>query len=237
MEGTSRSTPSDASRDIDQVLCADIIPAARQHPFRKGDRISITGWGSRSVTTVALGALRFESILHDGRRQVLGFFLKGEPLQRVQTELDLRYIALTNGILYTLKETDLNRYGDCHFASETSRSGSPSDWTERIVAQNILLGRCTATERVVAFLVDIAARIGTPRDSGTAINLPMKRDDIADHLGLNTETVSRQFSKLKTGGLLDLPKPGQVLIKDIGALTRLSPFGALPNRSREYDAA
>ena len=54
--------------------------------------------------------------------------------------------------------------------------------------------------------------------------LSMKRDDIADHLGLNTETVSRQLSRMRTGGLLELPRPGELIIKDHEALSDLLPF-------------
>lgn len=237
IDGTPLYPPPGAGQDFDRVVCADVIPAVRQQPFCKGDRISTAERGNRSVTTVALGALRLESILHDGRRQVLGFFLKGEALQRVRPELDLRCIALANGILYTVRETDLNRCGDCHFTLESANSRPSQAWVERLAAQNILLGRCTATERIASFLVDIAARIGIPRDNGITVILPMKRDDIADYLGLNAETVSRQLSKLRTAGLLDLPKPGHLRIKDPDALSRLSPFNGPANAARRSDAA
>jgi CRP/FNR family transcriptional regulator len=42
----------------------------------------------------------------------------------------------------------------------------------------------------------------------------MTRNDIADHLGLTIETVSRTFSKLKAEGLIALPTPTRLEIRD-----------------------
>ena len=52
----------------------------------------------------------------------------------------------------------------------------------------------------------------------------MNRDDIADYLGLNVETVSRQLSRLKKAKLIRLPKPGRVVVPDVASLAALVPF-------------
>ena len=46
------------------------------------------------------------------------------------------------------------------------------------------------------------------------IELPMARADIADYLGLTIETVSRAFSKFRRDGLIDLPRPNLVRLRD-----------------------
>jgi CRP/FNR family transcriptional regulator len=52
--------------------------------------------------------------------------------------------------------------------------------------------------------------------------LPMSRADIADSLGLTTETVSRTFTQLKTGGVISLQEGSRVLIGDMNALADLA---------------
>lgn len=67
---------------------------------------------------------------------------------------------------------------------------------DRHVALLVLTAQTTAVERVRMFLRKFAAR----RGGNGFIALPMGRRDIADHLGLSMETVSRAFSTLKNDG-------------------------------------
>jgi len=46
------------------------------------------------------------------------------------------------------------------------------------------------------------------------IELPMSRGDIADYLGLTTETVSRSLSQLKRNGLIDFHNARNVTLLD-----------------------
>jgi CRP/FNR family transcriptional regulator len=54
------------------------------------------------------------------------------------------------------------------------------------------------------------------------VNLAMTRADIADFLGLTIETVSRTLSKLKIGGLIDLPQSARVILLDRMGLQKLA---------------
>ena len=49
----------------------------------------------------------------------------------------------------------------------------------------------------------------------------MTRADIGDFLGLTIETVSRTFTKLKTIGLIELPRSNRVKLVDLAQLERL----------------
>jgi CRP/FNR family transcriptional regulator len=80
--------------------------------------------------------------------------------------------------------------------------------------QMLLLGRKTARERVASFLIGLSARearLGTP--SGH-VQLPMTRTDIADYLGLTTETVSRVVTEFRRRGLIRLGGFGVVHLLD-----------------------
>jgi DNA-binding Lrp family transcriptional regulator len=65
-------------------------------------------------------------------------------------------------------------------------------------AHLLLIGRCSAVERVAGFLREIEHRSGEAGWFG----LPMTRRDIADYLGLTIETVSRAVTQLEQEGAL-----------------------------------
>jgi len=82
----------------------------------------------------------------------------------------------------------------------------------------VTLGRMDSTERVSLFLLDMALRIGRPSEEGYFVELPMTREDIADYLGLNTETISRIFTRLKKNKLAQFPSRNAFFIPDPAAL-------------------
>ena len=76
------------------------------------------------------------------------------------------------------------------------------------------LGRTTAVQRVAAFLLALHGRPQAPELSRDCVAIPMGRADIADHLILQLETVSRSFAKLVQFGAIVLPKPTRVRVLD-----------------------
>jgi len=56
----------------------------------------------------------------------------------------------------------------------------------------------------------------------------MSRTDIADFLGLTSESVSRAITQLRRDGLIDLPVAGEVEIRDMPRLRELGVVIAEP---------
>ncbi|MCV6596054.1 MAG: helix-turn-helix domain-containing protein [Mangrovicoccus sp.] len=80
------------------------------------------------------------------------------------------------------------------------------------------------------FLAEMAARSGYGET-----HLPMSREDIADYLGLNAETVSRIMTRLRKSGLVQFQSPTDYTIPDMGAITRRLPAEILPQHIRQED--
>jgi CRP/FNR family transcriptional regulator len=68
----------------------------------------------------------------------------------------------------------------------------------------MILGVCSARERLAAFLLDLSCRFHSLGYSANDFNLRMTRADIGSHLGMTLETVSRTFSLLCREGLLQI---------------------------------
>ena len=83
--------------------------------------------------------------------------------------------------------------------------------------QMLLLGRKTAREKIASFLLGLSDRAVRRGQKDNPVQVPMSRSDIADYLGLTTETVSRTFTQLKAGGAIRLLEGGRVQIVDKAA--------------------
>jgi CRP/FNR family transcriptional regulator len=72
---------------------------------------------------------------------------------------------------------------------------------------------------VASFLL-LVARHADPEAQGIArrFDIPLTRADIADFLGLTIETVSRQITRLRKAGVIDLEGTRLVVIRNAAAL-------------------
>jgi len=82
------------------------------------------------------------------------------------------------------------------------------------ILQLVLLGRKTAKEKLVSFLLAQSKRQEAIEPAATLGTLPMSRADIAVYLGLSTETVSRTFSNLKRSQAIHIEPGGNFALPD-----------------------
>jgi CRP/FNR family nitrogen fixation transcriptional regulator len=85
------------------------------------------------------------------------------------------------------------------------------------------LGRTSALGRVASFLLEMAERCRRGADG--AVEVPVTRDDIADYLGLTSETVSRALTELRRRGAIALPSRQSVRLADQAALASAKEAG------------
>lgn len=67
-----------------------------------------------------------------------------------------------------------------------------------------LVCHSSSSTRVAWFLNGLSQRLGIPLDSGVSVALPMMRLDVADHLGMSVETLSREMTKLRSTAVIAL---------------------------------
>ena len=88
----------------------------------------------------------------------------------------------------------------------------------------VTLGRLDGMERVCLFLTDMTWRFGVEGSAGRMVQLPLSREDIADYLGLNSETVSRILSRIKKAKLVTFVSRNDYVVSDIKRLQGRSPI-------------
>lgn len=184
--------------------------------FHEGDEIV-------DCFRVAGGAVRLSKMTVDGRRQVLDFRVPGEFLG--VPGLDSHACTAE-----AVGEVTLRRYPRRQLEALVEEEPGLARRLLAIAArelraaqeQMLLLGRKHAHERLASFLLRMAGLAPGNGGPGVAFDLPMSRGDIADHLGLTVETVSRAFTVLRLGGIIALPRPNRVVLLQPAALDELA---------------
>ncbi len=164
-----------------------------------GEAIFWEGDEARQIFDVLEGVLRVCRILPDGRRAIVGFIYPGDVLG---VSFQDRYLFTAEAVT----EVKVRRFSRERFFSLVSESpvlrpqlfALLCDEMSAAQDQMLLLGRKSAEERVVSFLLAVHRRSAIDH----SIVLPMSRLDMADYLGLTIETVSRMMTSLCRRGLI-----------------------------------
>lgn len=187
--------------------------------FSKDEELFAEGDDTECFYEVRSGTVRTYKLLSDGRRLIDAFHFAGDIFgievsaqHRFSAEAvdDVTVAAYRRSRLAMMSETD-PVFGDRVMAA-TLRS------LQRAQSHMLLLGRKTAQEKMATFLLAMADRLS----DNECFELPMPRADIADHLGLTIETVSRTLSQFSRKGLIHLPASSRsVVLCNKAALRRL----------------
>lgn len=202
---------NDEMRRLVEILKAIDIPV--------GGGIAEEGEPAEHVFNVTGGSVRLHKLLADGRRAVTGFLFPGD------------FFGLTAGETYACSAEAMTPVRLCRFPRrklEDLFSTLPK-LERRLLAmasnelaaahdQMVVLGRKTAAEKLASFLLLLSRRQEIRSLPADPVTLPMGRSDIADYLGLTTETVSRTVTQFKTTGLISLQPQGRVVLRDRQAL-------------------
>jgi CRP/FNR family transcriptional regulator, nitrogen fixation regulation protein len=183
--------------------------------YSKGTVLYREGDPARFWYEIVSGMVRTCRFHADGHRQLTGFFYADDVFGVEHGRHSETAEAVTAVVI--------RRHPHDELITASTMDGTPSQQVlERALESArqciFLLGHRTAANRVAAFLVAIAERIG----AGEGVQLPMTRTDIADHLGLTIHTVSRTISDLARRGLIALNGPQKVRILDMRGLQSLA---------------
>ena len=186
----------------------------------RGDELFAEGDDADYFYKVVSGTIRTCKLLSDGRRQIDAFHLAGD-IFGLEPGATHRFSA------EAVERAEVIAFRRCRFATLAQDDPALGDQLmasmmvnlERAHDHMLLLGRKTAQEKIASFLLDIGRRVSR----SDSFELPMQRSDIADHLGLTIETVSRTLTQLAKDGVIKLAAASRsVVLSDKAALQRLN---------------
>ncbi|HWG80540.1 MAG TPA: helix-turn-helix domain-containing protein [Stellaceae bacterium] len=162
-------------------------------------------------------------LLQDGRRQITGFLFAGDFLGLTYNEAYADSAeALVPSKLCCFPRRKLEALLGQIPKLEQRLLGMASHEPASAQDQIMLLGRKSARERVVSFLLMLSAAAIRHGGRAEPVFLPMSRGDIADYLGLTIETVSRTLTQLKAQGLVELLDEKHIRLSRPDALAEIA---------------
>lgn len=199
------ASPYFASLDPDQI--SDVQASFRQHHYAEGDPIQVAGEPATRLNIVAAGMVKMVRPTVDGQDVLLDFLGPGEHFGSLAALGSATYQEDITAhtaccILYTTAETFqelLRTYPSVAVSSLEMVAARLRD-AQSTIEQ---LSAYPVEHRVASTLLHLAEKRGKAQESGTLIEMPLSRQDIADMTGAKVETVSRVMSEFRRSGLID----------------------------------
>lgn len=189
--------------------------------FGRNEAVFSEGEAAVYVFRVAAGCVRLCRHLADGRRSVQDFMLPGDIFGMG----DFRYFPYT---AEATGPTTVTAYPRALFEqlaedNQPFQSDLMSHYTRALTRaeRHLFVTTCqTARERVASFILEMSQT--EQLVYAGRIDLPMGRQDIADHLGLTIETICRSLTALKKAGIIEIPNAHQIDVMNESALRALA---------------
>ncbi|MDZ4308683.1 Crp/Fnr family transcriptional regulator [Allopontixanthobacter sp.] len=214
---TVRNRAICADLDDEEIRLLNAI--GRRKTIAQGEQLLWEGDDAVLVANVIEGVLKLSTQTADGKEQILGLVYASDFLGRpfgLTTPYGVE--ALTEAQVCVFQRSDFDRFAREHPKLShklLERTLTELDRTRRWM---LLLGRMNAEQKLASFLLETTERLApsscsfVPADGPQTIELPLSRQQIADVLGLTIETVSRQFTKMKNDGLIDISGRREVTV-------------------------
>ncbi|HEY7806845.1 MAG TPA: Crp/Fnr family transcriptional regulator [Croceibacterium sp.] len=215
-----------------RAICAALGPLelgalnsiGRRRTLRAGEPLIWEGDDSILVANVIAGVLKLSTGTADGREQIVGVVYPADFIGRPFGSTTHHAVtALTDARVCVFTRADFDRFAGEHPALEHMLLQRTLAELDRTRGWMLLLARKSAEEKVATFVLDMSARLAEPGSVPLArFDLPFSRQQIGDVLGLTIETVSRQMTKLKRDGVIDLPTRRAVAILERAELQAIA---------------
>lgn len=199
-----------------------LVPSAAPHPTVRVQRLApreylfVEGDPSGDVHEVASGAVLVIRSLPDGRRQIVDVVGPGRLFGLTAADRHrCSAVAATDTVVCRLERHAATPHP--LLAERLSRAALVE--LDRLRDLALALGRKSALERVAGFLLSL---VGDATLGAAEIHLPVTRAEMADHLGLTIETVSRNTTRLRKDGLVSEDRGDRIVIADCRRLAAIA---------------
>ncbi len=215
---------SPAFSAVPRATLLRIAGGSRIASFRKGEALLVEGEPVRGFFLVRSGGVRVFRVGPDGKEQLLQRLRPGQSFAEAALLTMRRYpagaeaVETPTEVLEIGGETFLRVFEEDR-ALARAMVASLSTWLLRLVGRVEDLTVMSAGARLARYLLDLPAR-GEGRR--TAVDLPVPKKELAAHLGITPETLSRLLRKWKDRGLLEAAGSKRLVLRDADTLLAIA---------------
>ena len=215
-----------ASLETDELILLGKL--GRKRTIARGETLLWEGDPAPVVANIIEGVLKLSVNLQDGREQIVSVMYASDFIGRpFGKESPYRVTAMTDAEVCVFTRSSFDNFAKEHPDLQNKLLQRTLDELDRAREWMTLLGKKSATERIATLLIELSDRLNIDGCTPVApyldrFALPMDRQQISDILGLTIETVSRQFTRIRKEGIIELPDRRTVIIKDRNRLKALA---------------
>ncbi|CAM5209845.1 CRP/FNR family transcriptional regulator OS=Castellaniella defragrans OX=75697 GN=HNR28_002802 PE=4 SV=1 [Castellaniella defragrans] len=199
------------------------IGSLNRRTVRRGQSLYRAGDTFVNLYQLYAGSLKLRMTSRAGEEQIVSFSMVGAllGLDGIETGQHMcDAIALEDSLVCVLPFSDLVACARSDTEATLQLNRAIAQETSHYRRLLMVLASMTSEERIASFLLDISERMATSGYSPREFVLKMTREDIARHLGMKIETVSRAFTHLQSTRILDVHRR-HLSIRDPDALKKL----------------
>lgn len=208
---------------LSEEALAGLADKSRTISLKRGESLEGEALERWPIVAVDSGVMSMQHLLQDGRKTIAALFMRGDII-------DLRNLANRNrGSLIALGKVNLCRLSPAVF--EKATMDNPN--AQKVIWENLRdqaframdhsgdIAKKQAVEKLASFVFECRGRQEGDKKSDL-VEIPVRRIDLAEYLGMQPETVSRCFKDLEKRGILEAPSLTSIRIIDVPTLRRIA---------------
>lgn len=217
-------TVDSRSSGADSAALSRLRTQAQSYRLRR--RQALPAAAPDSIYIVRSGVVAAENTALPGQRTMVELLYPGDIIAPSMQ-------PLTPGLSYTtMSATELWRISTTVFKAEMASDPALAEFVfQRLNLQRArmqlhitMLAGLSSEQRVAGLLLQAAYRLGTSNGQSISFDMPLSRNEVAEYLALNADTLSRIMSRLERENVLARSSRAQISIRDLDALKAHCPL-------------
>lgn len=175
------------------------------------------------IIAISSGVLSLQHLLHDGRKTIAALLMRGDILDlRNSSQNQLGALIALNTVTFCrLSQTVFDASIANNSSARTLAWKNVTSQTFRAINHAADLAKKQALEKLASFIFECRNR-DARMPGKDHVQIPIRRRDLAEYLGMQPETVSRCFKDLAERGIIQVSDLSIVRIVNVPALRRIA---------------